>query len=112
MATLEECRDALARLSGALRGMDAAGREQHVLERTVSCRVPDLDAIFNGRLDGKGFHDITIATAPRAQIRLTIPSDDLVALADGRLDFGSAMRAGRVKVSASFGDLLRLRKLF
>lgn len=112
MATIEECRSALARLSTALRGLDPDKRDRHVLDRTVSCRVPDLDVVFNGRLDGDGFHDITTAAAPKAQIRLTTSSDDLVALADGQLNFASAWAKGRLEVGASFGDLLRLRKLF
>jgi hypothetical protein len=112
LATIEECHAALGRLSTALRGLDSDKRERQVLDRSVSCRVPDLDVVFNGRLDGDGFHDITTEAAPKAQIGLTIPSDDLVALADGQLNFASAWAQGKVKVSASFGDLLRLRKLF
>lgn len=112
MATLEECRSALTRLSGALRGMDPSERNSQVLDRSVSCRVPDLDVTFSGRLDGTGFHDISTDAAPKAQIRLTVASDDLVALADGDLNFASAWSRGRVKIDASFGDLLRLRKLF
>ena len=112
LATIEECRAALARLSTAVHGLDTDERQRHVLDRSVSCRVPDLDVVFNGRLDGDGFHGITTDAAPKAQIALTIPSDDLVALADGRLHFASAWAQGKVKVSASFGDLLRLRKLF
>lgn len=112
MATIEECHSALSRLSAALRGMDAEERDRSVLERSVSCTVPDLNATFSGRLDGAGFHDIRTDPAPRAQIRLTIGSDDLVAFADGQLNFTSAWARGRVKVDASFGDLLRLRKLF
>lgn len=111
MATLEECRSALSRLSAAMGGLDSANRG-HVLDRTVSCAVPDLGITFSGRLDGAGFHDISTDPGPRAQIRLTIGSDDLVALADGQLNFASAWSRGRVKIDASFGDLLRLRKLF
>jgi hypothetical protein len=51
------------------------------------------------------------AEVPRADIRLTMTSDDLVALTDGRLSFGSAWQDGRVKLEAGLRDLLRLRKL-
>lgn len=111
MATLDECRSALSRLSAAMGGLDAANRG-NVLDRTVSCTVSDLGVVFNGRLDGAGFHGITTDPAPRSQIRLTVGSDDLVALADGQLNFAAAWSRGRVKIDASFGDLLRLRKLF
>jgi len=111
MATVDECRDALARLSGALAGVDPNARGA-IADRSVSADITDLDVMFNGRLDGEGFHDITTDPAPRAQLRLSMKSDDLVALADGQLSFGQAWSRGRLKVDASFGDLLRLRKLF
>jgi len=48
---------------------------------------------------------------PKADIRLTMSSDDLVAMTDGRLHFGSAWATGRVKLEAGLRDLLRLRKI-
>ena len=48
---------------------------------------------------------------PKADIRLTMTSDDLVALTDGRLHFGKAWASGRVKLEAGLRDLLRLRKI-
>lgn len=112
MATVEECRDALVRLSGALTRLDPRKRESAIVDRSVSAYITDLDVMFNGRLDGDGFHDITTDPAPRAQLKLSMASDDLLALADGELSFGTAWSRGRLKVDASFGDLLRLRKLF
>jgi hypothetical protein len=112
MATIEECQDALARLSGALAGLDQDKRESAIAERSVSAYITDLDVMFNGRLDGDGFHDITTEPAPRAQLRLSMTSDDLVALADRELSFGTAWSRGRLKVDANVMDLLRLRKLF
>ena len=47
----------------------------------------------------------------RADIRLTMTSDDLVALTSGELSFGPAWATGRVKLEAGLRDLLRLRKL-
>src|SRR6188474_1084336 len=112
MATLEECREALVRLSGALARVDPDKRESAITDRSVSAYITDLDVMFNGRLDANGFHDITTDPAPRAQLRLSMKSDDLLALADGGLSFGQAWARGRLKVDASFGDLLRLRRLF
>ena len=48
---------------------------------------------------------------PKADIRLTMTSDDLLALTDGELHFGSAWATGRVKLEAGLRDLLRLRKI-
>jgi hypothetical protein len=112
VATIEECQHALERLSQTITRLDPQARQAAIVERTVSAELPDLGATFTGRLDPDGFHDMTTAAAPRAQIRLTLSSDDLVALADGSLSFGTAWSRGRLKVQASFGDLLRLRKLF
>ena len=50
-------------------------------------------------------------SVPKADIRLTMTSDDLVALTDGELSFGTAWACGRVKLEAGLRDLLRLRKL-
>ncbi len=47
----------------------------------------------------------------RADVRVTVTSDDLVALTQGRLNFGTALVSGRLKVDASVLNLLRLRSL-
>jgi hypothetical protein len=111
VATLAECETAVARLSGAMQGLDPEKRSA-VAPRVVSCRVTDLDVVFTGTLDGDGFHDVTTNAAEPAQMRLELASDDLVALSRGELAFASAWARGRIKVHASFGDLLRLRKFF
>jgi putative sterol carrier protein len=111
MATIEECRAALERLSGRLSDVDESDRKQHAFDRTLSCHVPDLDVTFSGRLEDGEIRDISTDDAPRAQIRLTASSDDLVALTDGELDFGRAWLAGRVKVEAGVRDLLKLRSM-
>ncbi|WP_439331940.1 SCP2 sterol-binding domain-containing protein [Nonomuraea deserti] len=114
MASVEECRTALARLVDQFDEIDEADRAKHVVERTVSCRVSDLDVTFYGRLTHGGLDPFT-ETPPSdgkpADVKLTIVSDDLIALVDGELDLARALLGGRVKVDASFGDLLRLRRL-
>ena len=116
MATKEDCAAALERLAAKLGGLDDARRAGTGVERTVSCTVPDLGIAFHGRLKDARLTDVVAyedpARLPQAQIRLTIPSDDLPALVDGRLNFLQAWTSGRIKVGASFGDLLRLRKIF
>ena len=47
----------------------------------------------------------------KADIRLTMSSDDLVDLTEGRLSFGPAWASGRVKLEAGLRDMLRLRTL-
>ncbi|MCI0688249.1 MAG: SCP2 sterol-binding domain-containing protein [Sporichthyaceae bacterium] len=112
MATLEECRIALAELAAQLGAMDSAERQRKVSDRSLSCRVPDLDVTFTGRLQDGKLVDIGTEPAERAQIRLTMNSDVLVALSRGEVGFISAWTSGRLKIDASLGDLLRLRTLF
>jgi hypothetical protein len=116
VATKDECAAALDRLAAKLGELDGERRANNSLERTVSCTVPDLAVAFHGRLKEARLLDVIAyddpSRLPNAQIRLTIPSDDLPALVDGRLNFLQAWTSGRIKVSASFGDLLRLRKIF
>lgn len=111
MATIEECREALERLAARLGDVDEADRKKHAFDRTLSCHVPDLEVTFSGRLEGGEIRGITLDEAPKAQIRLTAGSDDLVALTHGELDFGRAWLAGRVKVEAGVRDLLKLRSM-
>ncbi|GAA4958380.1 hypothetical protein GCM10023224_50440 [Streptomonospora halophila] len=115
MASLEECRAAVGKVSERILEVDPADRRKHIAERTVNLTVTDLDAVFDMRLTEDGLQDVvergTDAAARRAQVGISVSSDDLVALSEDRLDFAKAMFGGRVKLDASFGDLMRLRKL-
>ncbi len=111
MATMDQCLTALKGILGDL----AANPAAEGLDRSVSCRLTDLDEVVVGRLAGGAIRDLHVLphgpAVPKADIRLTMSSDDLVALTDGRLAFGSAWATGRVKLEAGLRDLLRLRKL-
>ncbi|MGW3241453.1 sterol-binding protein [Streptomyces sp. NPDC001070] len=114
MATIEECRSALERLSENLARTEGDLRSAAALDRSLSCRITDLDITFVGRLADGRIHDVVTVQGPppeRAQIRLTMAGDDLVALVDGELHFAKAWGSGRVKLEAGLRDLLRLRKL-
>ncbi|MFJ4835745.1 SCP2 sterol-binding domain-containing protein [Streptomyces sp. NPDC088747] len=114
MATIEECRSALEKLADNMAGADGGVREAAALDRSLSCRVTDLDVTFVGRLqDGRIKVLDTLQGPPRekAQIRLAMSGDDLVAMVEGELHFAKAWGSGRVKLEASVLDLLRLRKL-
>lgn len=115
MATLNECRSALDLVSARITQFDEAQRRAHIVERTISLTISDLDSVFDMRLTPHGLVDITprpsTAAGNRAQVRITISSDDLVALAEDRLDYAKALFTGRVKVKASLSDMARLRKL-
>ena len=111
MATLDECMTALSGFVGKLAAAPAA----QDLDRSVSCRLPDLGQVVAGRLARGAVHDMTAQpdgpTVPKADIRLTMTSDDLLALTSGQLSFGPAWASGRVKLEAGLRDMLRLRSL-
>ncbi|MGV9274604.1 sterol-binding protein [Streptomyces griseosporeus] len=114
MATIEECRAALDKLSDSMQRAQGDVREAAALDRSVSCHITDLDVTFVGRMtDGRIRVDDTVLGPPpeRAQIRLAMTGDDLVALVGGELHFARAWGSGRVKLEAGLRDLLRLRKL-
>jgi replicative DNA helicase len=111
VATMEQCLTALKGVLGDL----AANPAAEGLDRSVSCRFSDLDEVVVGRLAGGAVRDLHVLphgpAVPKADIRLTMASDDLIALTDGRLAFASAWATGRVKLEAGLRDLLRLRKI-
>lgn len=115
MASVEECRAAIGRVSDRISRVDEARRRKHIVDRTVSITVSDLRTVFTMRLTMQGLVGVTDrpvdAEGERAQVRATVTSDDLVALADDRLDFAKALLTGRIRLDASFGDMMRLRKL-
>ncbi|MFG2605137.1 sterol-binding protein [Streptomyces sp. NPDC048514] len=114
MATVEECRTALGKLSDNMQDSEGDVRAAAALDRSVSCHITDLDVTFAGRMTGGRIEvEETRPGSPRekAQIRLAMAGDDLVALVDGELTFATAWSRGRVKLEASLLDLFRLRKL-
>ncbi|MEU3901776.1 SCP2 sterol-binding domain-containing protein [Streptomyces sp. NPDC045251] len=114
MATTEECRAALEKLSDNMGNAEGDVRSAAELNRSVSCHITDLDVTFAGRMaDGRIDVRETLEGPPRekAEIRLVMTGDDLVALVAGELNFAKAWGSGRVKLEAGLRDLFRLRKL-
>ncbi|MET9964278.1 SCP2 sterol-binding domain-containing protein [Streptomyces sp. NPDC006326] len=114
MATIEECRAALDQLSENLARADSGVRGAAALDRSLSCHITDLDRTFTGRLDGGRIRVDALAPGPpaaKADIRLAMSGDDLVALVAGELRFAKAWASGRVKLEAGVRDLLRLKSL-
>jgi predicted lipid carrier protein YhbT len=111
VATVEQCEAALRGLAERLASVDPETRKKYVVERTISCRIPDLGVIFRGRVDEAGLSDLEQVDEPAAQVRLSASSDDLLALTEGRLGVPAAWATGRLKIEASVLDLLKLRSL-
>lgn len=111
MATVDECRGALQKLAARLAANAADAREKLDFDRSLACRVTDLGVAFHGQLSGGQITGLTDGDDPRAKIKLTASSDDLVALVNGQLNAMSAWTSGRIKIEAGVLDLLKLRKL-
>jgi putative sterol carrier protein len=109
VATQEQCEHALHALAERLaaNGSGSAG-----FDRTLSCSIRDLGVVYRGRLKNGQLSDIAPAPSRDAQIKLTMSSDDLVALVNGNLKMAPAWASGRVKVEAGVRDMLKLRSIF
>jgi putative sterol carrier protein len=113
MASVEECARAFHELAARLAAADPAARKRADFDRTLSCTLRDLDVTFAGRLHGGELTDIReVDGDAKAQVRMAMTSDDLIALVAGQLNMGSAWASGRVRIDAGVRDLLRLRTIF
>ena len=117
MASRSQVDQAVEVVAARLRRVDPGVRRRYVVERTVTCHVPDLGLTWSALLCEHGLVDVAaretaaVVDGERAQVRLHVDSDDLVALADGRVPLAVAWAAGRLRVEASVRDLLKLRAL-
>ena len=112
MATLTEVERAVQGLLERLADVDPDVRRKYAVERTVACRVRDLDMVFCGSFDEEGMlRELTVAERGDGQVKLSANSDDLIALIEGRLSVPTAWATGKLKIDASMLDLLKLRSL-
>ena len=111
MATIEQCTKALEGILGDLASSPAAKG----MDRTLSCRLTDLGQVVRGRLADSEIKGVEVLPADAetepANIRLTMSSDDLLAMTDGDLEFAKAWASGRVKLEASLKDMFKLRSM-
>jgi len=113
MATAEECREALQKLTGRLSEMSPNDRAGYFGNRSMSCEVTDLGVTFVTRFTPDGAEPVREAAAgdPPADIRLAASSDDVLHLSESPANIARMWVSGKVKVHASMRDLLALRKL-
>jgi alkyl sulfatase BDS1-like metallo-beta-lactamase superfamily hydrolase len=111
VASVDECRQALHDLAARLAADADRVRDRVDLDRTLACRLTDLDAAFNGRLTDGRLVELTDGDNPKAKIVLSTTSDDLLALVRGELDIARAVGARRISIKANPFDLMKLRKL-
>jgi predicted lipid carrier protein YhbT len=81
-------------------------------ERILVCHITDHEASYRSVLNGGRLNSMAKAEEADADVRITIGSDDLVALAEGRLSPVFAFLSGRLRIDANARDMLILRQLF
>jgi predicted lipid carrier protein YhbT len=111
VATVQECDDAFRYLAGLLDKVPPDLRSKYLLTRSVSCRVTDLGVTWSAQLSDDGLHGITTEQDSKAQIRVIVTSDDLLAMIEGRQPIPSAWATGRLRVQAGPRDMLRLTSM-
>lgn len=112
MATIEAVQEAITSLGVMLDGADPDFRRK-IPDRSVSVWIKDLDVAFAGELRSGELVDVVeIDPDDRraAQLKLTLSSDDLIEVVEGRLHFGTGWAHGRIKVDARLRDVFELRK--
>ena len=115
MATKREVHEKLRELIGRL---DAAGGDvqgtlaENLPERKViDVYVTDLDEHFWTEMAGGKMGELRDGRPATTDIGVRLSSDALIDLVDGRTSLFSQYLSGKVRIDASVGDLLRLRKL-
>ncbi len=108
MASEQQCAQAFEDLADLIQGVDAGTRRKFAMDRTVSCRVPDVGQTWSGRVCEDGLLGVTLGDEMKAQVRLTIASEDLLSLVGGKIPLGVAFATGKLRIQASPMDLLRL----
>ena len=111
MATADECRKAFDSLLARLSDVDEQTRRE-IPRRTLSCHITDLGVTFLSTIGPDGAEPLAEAPpdAPRAQVRFSAKSEDVMAIAARPQSFARLWLTRRVRVDASFGDIAILRK--
>ncbi len=111
MASVEEVEVVLRDLLGRLENVDETTRALLPSKRTIEARCPDLDLIRFALWERGRIKPLDELPNTRPDIRISVRSDDLLAIASGELSFSGAYTSSRVRLDASMSDLLRLRAL-
>ncbi len=110
MATPEQVEQVMLALVRRLEGLDDAQRAMLPSRRVVEAHCPDLDRTWHATLEHGRVTSFEEGPAPgRWQIRVSVRSDDLLAMAERKLDPRQAYLSDKLQVRASMTDLLRLR---
>ena len=109
MATVDEVEATLARLATRFERLDHSYKALLPSNRTIEAVFSDLDRIYHASWRRGELTDVRPGPADDADIRVSLSSDDLIAMADGELRFRKAWSSNRLRIEASMTDLIRLR---
>lgn len=111
VASVEEVERILEDLLARLTDLDEGTRALLPAKRTVEARCTDLEVVRYARWHAGNLTPLADAPDRRADIRIALDSETLVALYERRLTFSRAYVDNRIRLDASMTDLLRLRAL-
>jgi hypothetical protein len=109
VATVEEVEEVIGDLLAKLGDVDPNTRSLMPTRRTIEARCPDLDYVRYAEWRNGELAVLDGPLPRRADIRISVRSDDLLSIARGDLPFGRAYASNKVRLDASMTDLLRLR---
>lgn len=79
--------------------------------RVLWLHLPDIEADYWTELDGDGLRELHEGSREDADVRVTADSDLLLDVIDGRAQLFPAYLSGKIRIDASFADLLQLRRM-
>jgi len=114
VATREEVDGTLRQLVKRLDGADLDGASLPQNDRTIVCYITDLELTYRADYVGGRIRKLRLVKASDAasDVRISVGSDELVALSEGKTSLPMALLFGRIRVDANARDLLLLRQLF
>ncbi|TMK19621.1 MAG: SCP2 sterol-binding domain-containing protein [Actinobacteria bacterium] len=114
VASPEEVDRTLRKLVKRLDGAELDGASLPENERSILCVITDLDLTYRADYAGGRIRKLRLLKTPdgTADVRISLGSDELVALANGKTSLPMALLFGRIRVDANARDLLLLRQLF
>lgn len=114
VATRAEVDRTLRELVGRLDGAELDDAKLPSDTRTILCVVTDLELIYRAEYAKGRIRKLRAVKRDTdgADVRITLPSDELIALSEGKSSLAMALLFGRIRVDANARDLLLLRQLF
>jgi len=107
----QKLNELIARLHTSDDDVKASLRDTLPEPRVLALHLPDLEVHYWAELEDGHLGDLHQGEPPEAHMRIRADSDDLIRLIDGDLHQVSAYLSGRIRVEASFEDMLTLRRM-